>query len=136
MINFIWNFICNIFNKQKITKQEISEIKSDILNVEELIDIYEKKNVELFSMSRDYIEMKENLQKLLDEMNSKKNCLYAIEEDIRGQEILIDNIYNEKIKPNIPKLKEYKQKLEISEINENTEDILQKLNIIINYCTL
>ena len=73
MINFIWNFICNIFNKQKITKQEITEIKSDISNVEELIDIYEKKNVELFSMSRDYIEMKENLQKLLDEMNSKKN---------------------------------------------------------------
>ena len=45
MINFIWNFICNIFNKQKITKQEISEIKSDISNVEELINIYEKKNI-------------------------------------------------------------------------------------------
>lgn len=137
MINYIWNFICNIFNtKKKITNQEISTIESDISNIQELITIYENHNIELFTMNRDYIEIKENFQKMIKEINSKKFSLKALEEDIKGQEILIDNIYNEKIKENIPKLKEYKKKLEILNSTEDTENLLQKINMIIHYCTI
>ena len=87
-------------------------------------------------MNRDYIEIKENFQKMIKEINSKKFSLKALEEDIKGQEILIDNIYNEKIKENIPKLKEYKKKLEILNSTEDTENLLQKINMIIHYCTI
>ena len=137
MINYIWNLICNIFNtKKNITNQEISTIESDISNIQELIGIYEKHNIELFTMNGDYIKMKDNFQKLINEINSKKFSLKAIEDDIKGQEYLIDNIYNEKIKDNIPKLKEYKKKLETLNPTENTENLLQKLNMIIHYCSM
>ena len=122
--------------KKKIPNQEISTIESDISNIQKLIDTYEKQNIELFNMNGEYIKMKENLQKLINEINSKKFPLKALEEDIKGQEILIDNIYNNEIKSNISKLKEYKEKLEILNPTEDIKNLLQKLNIIIHYCSM
>ena len=138
MIKYIFNYFYNIFNTNtNTTKEEITTIESDIFNIEKLIITYENQNVELFSMKGDYIEMKENLQKLIIEINSKKNCLKALEDDLKGQESFIDKIYNEKIKTNIPKLIEYKKQLEMSaDNNQVNKELIQKIIHIINYCNM
>lgn len=136
MIKYIFNYFYNIFNTNT-NKEEITTIESDIFNIEKLIITYERQNVELFSMKGDYIEMKENLQKLINEINSKKNCLKALEEDLKGQENFIDTIYNDKIKTNIPKLIEYKKQLEMSpDNNQVNKELLLKIIHILNYCTM
>lgn len=137
MIRYIFNYFYNIFNTNtNITKEEITTIENDIFNIEKLIITYERQNVELFSMTGDYIEMKKNLQKLINDINSKENCLKALEEDLKGQEKFIDNIYNDKIKTNIPKLTEYKKQLEMSDNNQVNKELLQKTNNIIHYCNI
>ena len=138
MFSSIWNYLISLYeffnkknqNKQLSKSEDIEIISEKIKYIESVINSYEGLNRELFAMTRDLIEMNENINKKEKEISTMERCIVGLKDDISGQEKLIDSIYEEKIMPIKNEMKCFKIFLEN---NNHDEDLLKKINYIINY---
>ena len=137
MFSSIWNYLISLyeyfFNNQKNKKprsEGIVIISEKVNYIESVINSYEGLNRELFAMTRDLIEMNENINKKRKEIRTLESSVIGLQDDISGQEKLIDSIYDEKIKSAKNEMESYKKFLEENNLDN---ELLKKINYIINY---